>query len=155
MLDRLFPRTVDNTYRGHPVALWLLGVFTLLKLAMSINVILNGRKLMITADGIPVDRYPAGAAQTIIALFALFGFFHLLLTALQIGTIVRYRSLVPFMFALLIVELAGRRALFYFLPFPRTPAPSTAINMGLLILLIVGLAFSLLERKPKVVVPHA
>jgi hypothetical protein len=146
MLERLLPRTIDNNYRGHPAALWLLGVYTLLKIAMSINVMFNSREVLMRADGIPVDTYPAAAAQTIMAFFALFGFFHLLLTAMQIGTLVRYRSFIPFMYVILIVEAVGRRTLFYFRPFPRVASQATAINVALLVMLVIGLAFSLRKR---------
>lgn len=35
MMDRLFPRAVDNHYPGHPIALWVLVPITLLALPRS------------------------------------------------------------------------------------------------------------------------
>ena len=41
MLSRLFPTRVDNDYRGHPAAPWLMGVLVLMKLAMGVNATFN------------------------------------------------------------------------------------------------------------------
>ncbi len=57
MLNPLLPRRVDNTYRGHKLALWLFGLVVLLKLVISLNSIFNGRTVASSADGILLDTF--------------------------------------------------------------------------------------------------
>jgi len=56
----------------------------------------------------------------------------------------RYRGLIPFVFALLLLEALARRLVLHFLPIARTGRPpGLAINLALLALTIVGLALAL------------
>jgi hypothetical protein len=55
MFDRILPRSVDNTYRGNKLALWLFGLFVLMQLVIGVNSIVNGHAVLMTADGIPLD----------------------------------------------------------------------------------------------------
>jgi hypothetical protein len=58
--------------------------------------------------------------------------------------LVRYRAMIPFMFALLLLEHLSKRLILHFLPIPRTGTPpGNAVNLVLLALMIVGLALSL------------
>jgi hypothetical protein len=58
LTDRLLPQRVDNTYRGHNLALWLFGAVVLMKLAMSLNSIFNGYVVASSADGSPLTHSP-------------------------------------------------------------------------------------------------
>ena len=79
VFTRLLPERLDNMYRGHKVALWLFGLIVLMRVAMSVNSILNGRYVASSADGIPLETYTAAAAQTAVSLFALLGFSNLMI----------------------------------------------------------------------------
>jgi hypothetical protein len=115
-----------------------------MKVAISLNSIINGYFVASSADGIPLDSYPPAAARTIVSLFALLGLSHLVICVLCILVLVRYRSLVPFMFALLLVEHLGRRLILQLMPIVRSGAPpAPAVNLGLLLVMIVGLVLSL------------
>ena len=110
MLHQLLPPTVDNTYRGHPAALWLFGVLVFLKLVISVNSMVNGHSVASGADGIPLDTFATGAAQTVVSLFGLLGIATLILCVICIVVLVRYRALIPFMYAMLLLEfLATQR----------------------------------------------
>jgi hypothetical protein len=144
LTDRLLPRRVDNTYRGYKLALWLFGTVVLMKLAMSLNSIFNGYVVASSADGIPLDTFPSAAAQTVVALFAIWGLAHLMICLLCILVLARYRSMVPLMLALLLLEHLSRKLIFQFLPIVRTGTPpGFFINVILLALIVVGLALSL------------
>ena len=144
MFDQLLPRTIDNTYRGHRVALWLFGLLVFMKVAMSLNSIFNGYSVATSADGLPLDTYPSSAARTIISLFAIWGLGHFMICLLCILVLVRYRGMIPFMFALLLVEQLSRKLILQLMPIVRTGTPPAfAINLVLLALMIVGLALSL------------
>jgi hypothetical protein len=148
MFDQLFPRTIDNTYRGHTLALWLLALIVLMKVAMSLNSIFNGYLVASSADGIPLDTYPSAAAGTIVALFAILGLAHFMICLLCILVLVRYRSMIPFMFALLLLQHLGGRLILHFMPIVRTGTPpASVINLVLLTLMIVGLGLSLWRRR--------
>ena len=148
MLSQFLPRRVDNAYGGHPVALWLFALTLLVKVAMSLNVIFNGHVVAQTADGIPLDTFALPAARAVISMFAAWGLAQLAICLLCIVALVRYRTLVPFLFALLLLEHLGRRLIFLLMPVVRTGSPpGTVVNLALLAILIVGLALSLRWRR--------
>ncbi len=61
--------------------------------------------------------------------------------------LVRYRALVSFLFALLLLEHLGRRLILLLLPIVKTGnPPGTVVNLVLLALMIAGLALSLWSR---------
>lgn len=151
MLNRLFPRQVDTSFEGHRAALWLLGLYVTLKLAMSLNSILNTAKVASGADGIPVDSFPPAAAAEVLTLFALTGLGQLGLTLIALAVLVRYRTLVPLVFVLLLGEALARRWIVLSYAAERTDAGSTAfyINLALIALLALGVALSLLRTKQR------
>jgi hypothetical protein len=67
---------------------------------------------------------------------------------LCILVLVRYRSMVPLMLALLLLEHLSRKLILQFLPIVRTGTPpGFLINFMLLALMIAGLALSLLRSR--------
>jgi hypothetical protein len=149
MFDRLLPPRIDNTYRGHRLALWLFGAVVFMKTSIGLGTIFNGRNAAISADGIPLDTFTPAGAQAFIALFAAWGLAQATIGLICMVVLVRYRALVPFMFLLLLLEHLVRRLIFVVLPIARSEdAPGLFINLALVALLIVGLALSL-RRSPK------
>ena len=147
MLDHLFPRTIDHAYRGQKAALWLLGIVALMKMTMGFNTVVNGQYVLRSADGVPLDSYSAAAAQTIVAAFALWGWGLLLFAMIAILALLRYRSMTPFVFLLLLTEHLGRKVILQFIPVVRSvTVPATWINTALLALMVVGLVLSLWQR---------
>ncbi len=98
LVNRIFPPHFDNDYRGHKLAF---GVIVFMRLGMSLSTIFNGRKTAISADGIPLDTFTPAGAQTVVSIFALLGLAIFVICLLCILVLVRYRSMVPVMFALL------------------------------------------------------
>ena len=144
MWNRLLPRQIDNDYRGPKLALWVFALLVLVRVIMSVNSIFNGASVASTADGIPLDTFTPAGAQTVVSLFALTAFSRLMICLLCILVLVRYRAMVPLMFAFLLLEHLGRRLVLQFLPISRTgTSPGSAINLVLLTVTIVGLALSL------------
>ena len=147
MLSRVTPRSFDNTYRGHRLALWLFGIILLMKTAIALGTIFNGRTAAQTADGIPLDSFGAAAAAAVVSLFAIWGLAQLVISLIGVLALVRYRAMVPLMFVLFLFEHVMRRVIFVVLPIPRDgAAPGFAINMTLLAVMAVGLALSLRSR---------
>ncbi|MGK2933621.1 MAG: hypothetical protein ACSLFE_00045 [Gemmatimonadaceae bacterium] len=149
MLSRLFPQRMDNDYRGYKIALVIFGLVVAVRIAIGFGSIVNGYGAATGPDGIPLDTFPPAATQTILSLFAMLGLSRLLLSLLCILVLIRYRAMVPLMFAVLLIEQLGRQAIVYFLPIPRVGAPPVSvIHLTLLGLMVVGLGLSLLSRKP-------
>ncbi len=150
MLNRVFPKQFDNTYRGHWLAVWLFVPIVLARLAMGTNSIINTRLVVTAADGIPLDSYNAGGAEAVLALFALYGLF-LLLSGLQgLVVLIRYRAMIPFMYLLLLIQQLGGGALVRMHPFARSGVPTaqlgSAFVAAILAMTIIGLVLSLLKK---------
>lgn len=152
MLEHILPPHIDNTYRGHRLALWLFIPIVILKLLMSVNSIFNGERVARFADGIPLDSYTPAGANTVVALFAMWGLGHLVIVLLCVLALFRYRAMVPFMFGLLLVEhLIRKQLILAFLPIVRVATtPGTVVNIALVTLMMAGLALSLWRRAPAV-----
>lgn len=150
MLSRLFPRQVDNRFGGHRAALWLLGLYIVLNLAMSLNSILNTADVASGADGIPLDSFPPAATREVLTLFALTGLGQLGLALIALAALIRYRGLVPFIYLVLLGEAVARRVIVQSYALVRTDSASVAfaINIALLGLLAVGLLLSLIRGWP-------
>ncbi len=147
MVTQVLPKSADNGYRGHVLAPWLLGLLVLMKASIGVNSILNGYTVATTADGLPLDTYPPPAARTVVALFGTWGVGQLAICLVAVVVLVRYRSLVPSMFALFLLEHLSRKLVLQFLPIPRTGTPpGTIVNVVLLVVVIGGLALSLWRR---------
>ena len=144
----LLPARADNDYRGRRLALWFLAVVLLAKGAIGVNSIVSGQKVASTADGIPLDTFTPGAAQTVVSLFGLLGVSHVVVVLLGVVVFVRYRALVPLLFALLLVEQLAKRAFTWLMPVPRTgQPPGPFVILGILALTVAGLVLSLWPRR--------
>lgn len=144
LTDRFLPQRVDNTYRGYKLALWLFGLVVFMKVAMSLNAIFNGHFVASSADGIPLDTFTPAGAQAVVSMFAAWGLSQLIICLLCLLVLARYRAMIPFMFALLLLEHLSRRLIFHVMPIVRTGTPpGFIVNVVLLALMVVGLALSL------------
>lgn len=158
MLSRLFPKQIDNDYRGLWLAIWLLVPVVLIKLAMGFNVAglnpwVSNRMVAERADGIPLDGFGVEAASTVMFMFASWGLMLLLVNLLALLALIRYRAMVPLIFLLLTLEQVGRKVIGTLSPIVREAAvkadglsPAVLINWGFLIVLAIGLVLSLLPR---------
>jgi hypothetical protein len=149
-MSRFFPPSIDNTYRGYKAALWLFGALLLLRIVMSVNCIFNGYSVATTADGVPVDTFTPAGRQQVVYLFAAWGLAQLVISLIGVLALIRYRSVVPFMFALLLIEILSRKLIGRFIPtVSSATAPALYVNLTLITLMVAGLALSLWPRKQK------
>jgi hypothetical protein len=147
MFDKLFPQPIDNKYSGSKIALWLFGLIVFVHILQSVMVLVNGHMVARSADGIPLDTYPADAAQTIMAIFMTSSLRRLIISLICAVVLFRYRSAVPLMFVVLGLSYLGGQVIFQFVPIVRvgTP-PGVVMNLIMFCLTIVGLALSLWRR---------
>ena len=147
MFDRLLPRPIDNTYSGSKIALWLFGLIVFVHVLQSVLVIVNGYSTAQSADGIPLETYPAAAAQTILAIFMLASLRRLIISLMCAVVLFRYRSAVPLMFVVLGLSYLGGQVILQFVTIVRvgTP-PGVVVNLIMFGLTVVGLVLSLWRR---------
>jgi hypothetical protein len=147
LFDKLLPQPIDNKYSGSKIALWLFGLIVFVQILQSLMVILNGQMTAQSADGIPLETYPAAAAQTILAIFMISSLRRLITSLICAVVLFRYRSAVPLMFVVLGLSYLGGQVLSQFVPIVRvgTP-PGVIVNLIMFGLTIVGLALSLWRR---------
>jgi len=123
VFDKLLPRPIDNNYSGSRIALWLFGLIVLVHILQSVMVIVNGHSIAQSADGIPLETYPAAAAQTILAIFAVSSFRRLIISLMCAVVLFRYRSAVPLMFVVLGLSYLGGQVILQFVPIVRAGTP--------------------------------
>ncbi len=151
MLNRLFPLPSNDTYRGSRIALWLFGAVVAMRLAIGLGCIFNGYNAATSADGIPLGTFPPAAARTVVSMFAAWGLAQVVIGVICLLVLVRYRSMVPLMFALILLEHLTRRLIFRILPVPRSGTPpGFTINLVLLGVMIIGVVLSLLPARREV-----
>jgi len=144
MFDRLIPQRVDNTYHGRKLALWLLAALVFMKGGIGLGTIFNGYSAATSADGIPLNSFGPAGEQAFISMFAAWGLSQVMLNLIALLVLVRYRALVPLMFAVLLLEHLARKLIFLVLPIARTGTPpGLFINLALIAAMLVGLVVSL------------
>jgi hypothetical protein len=156
MLSRIFPKQLDNDYRGSWVAVWLFVPVLLMKLAIAVNISglnpwVSNRYVLEAADGIPLDTFGAEAASTLVFFAASWGLATLVLNLFGVAALIRYRAMIPLMYLLLSIEHFGRKALLLINPSVRAAATAgtegiptgVLINWGIMAALVVGLVLSL------------
>ena len=148
ILSRLFPARIDNAYQGSKIALWILGLLIAVRTMQTVMIFVNGYSIAQSADGIPLETYPAAAAQTIVALFTLSAVNRLVISLICVVVLVRYRRAVPLMFLLLLVTYAAGQLVGRVIPIVRVgQPPAVVMNLTLLGLTIIGLVLSLWKRR--------
>ena len=149
-MEKLFPKQIDNSYRGYRIALVLLGFVLALRALQSVMVIFNGPATVTGADGIPLDLYPADAAQTVLGMFAQASWWRLLFVFLGVLVLVRYRAAVPLMFVLSIASFLGAVVISQFIPLARVGTPiGQIVNRVMFGIMVIGLILSLIDRRRK------
>lgn len=147
MLDKILPATIDNTYRGNRVALivfYLLTFITVVRSCIHIFKFDGGAQSIAT---IPLDTFTHGGAAVVILIFAYWGLSQLLFGLLAVIVALRYKSLVPLMYAFFIAEYVGRFAISIFKSIETTgTAPGGVINYILPPLLLVMLLLATRQR---------
>lgn len=144
---KLLPTAVTNEYRGSRIALYAFAVLTVVTVARSLVHILAPDGGAASIATIPLADFSANGAATVVHLFALWGLSQLLLALVYIVALLRYRSLVPLLYALAAVEYGVRLVLGFAKPIELAgTAPGGVANYAMVPLLLVLLWLSLRER---------
>jgi hypothetical protein len=149
---RLFPQRADNASScENRLAPWFFALVVLLKVGIGLDAIFNGSAMARLGDGIPMSTFTPAGTQSVISLFALWGASHLMICLVCLLVLARYRTLIPLMFALLLLEHLARRLVLHFLPIAAAGqggenAGISPVPYGFLALIIIGLVLSLWSR---------
>ena len=148
MLSRIFPRQFDNIYRGHWLGLWLFVAVMFVKGLQGVNSIVTTRQVMTTADGIPLDSFNAVAAQAAIGMFTLLGMYLLILPVQGAVAVIRYRSMIPFLYLMLLIAQAASRLLVLWHPVIQSGQLPIGfvVNLVILAVTLLGFVLSLLGK---------
>ena len=148
MLGLLFPRVIDNRFRGQWLGYWLLAPVLLLKFGIAMASILTPRQAN-KADAIDLSTYSEAALRDAATSTALLGLLHLCIALLCLLAMIRYRAMVPLIYLWLVIEFLGRRVILELYPIDRTPGPSSGsvVNLVLFAMLVVGFALSVWPRR--------
>lgn len=145
-MHRLLPVDDLTTYRGHPLAWWLLALFTLVTIGRSlVHVLLPDVGAGVIAT-IPLGQMTDAGARAVVFVFGVWGLSQLLLGIVQAAVVLRYRAFVPAVWVLIAVEYLGRLGLGHWKPLPTIDTPPGAVaNLVMPIVAIVMLWLSLRE----------
>ncbi len=147
---RLLPAVVDNNFRGIKLsqyAFLLLTAATLVRSLIHVFAPDGGAQSIAT---IPLASYSAEAAATVILMFSLWGLSQLLMGIVYLGVYLKYKSLIPAMYVLMIVEYAMRIIIGQMKPIVTTgTAPGSVGNWIMVPVCVVLLILSLIKRKEK------
>ena len=147
MLNRLFPTRLDNDYRGMRLALWLFVPIAFMRIAISLLHIVSADGGAQSISTIPLDSYSSGAAQNVIAVFARMGLEQLLLGILCVVALVRYRAMLPLMYAITVGHDLAIEAIARFKPLALAgTSGARAPALVLMGLAIAGLILSLIGK---------
>lgn len=149
MLARIFPKQFDNNYRGLWLAVWLFLPLMVVKALQGANSMIITRTVLVGADGIPVDQYGPAAGQAVVAIFALLGMYTLIIPLQSLVVLIRYRSMIPFMYLCFAGVQIAARVLNVVNPIARPEGPPIGFTINLIILglTLIGFALSLSERR--------
>ena len=148
ILSRVFPKQIDNTFRGYRLAIWLLVPVVIVKMVMGFNMLLNASSLAQTADRLPLASFGARAAAIIVMDFKTGGLERIVLATLALVTLLRYRAMLPLTYLLLAFDAVGLLVLWKVDPLhiirsPTGPSVGLMVNLSLATALLIGLALSL------------
>ncbi len=104
----ILPPQIDNRFPGHPFVLVVFGLLTALTLGRSLVHLCAPDGGAQSVAHLPLDSFPAPAAQTVIFLFALWGLAQMLMGLVCLLALVRYRALIPLLLVLVALEYASR-----------------------------------------------
>jgi hypothetical protein len=144
VLDRILPASIDNQYRGHRLALWAFYPITLVTVGRSLIHVFRSDGGAQSIATIPLDTFGSGGAETVVSLFALWGLSQLLIGLLFVLVLLRYRSMLPLMYVLILAEYLGRIAIGFSKPIVTVETPPGGPGGFVMIALgVAGLVLSL------------
>jgi hypothetical protein len=148
MVNRIFPSPVSNIFPGYKLALYVFVLITIFTVVRSLIHILATDGGAQSIANIPLDTFGGAAKSVVIHIFSLWGLAQLLMGIVYVVVLFKYKSLIPLMYILIIIEYSMRIVLGIFEPIETLSTPPGAIvNLILIPLSVLMLLLSL--KSPK------
>ena len=148
MIEKLFPKNIDNQYHGISIVKWIFMAMTVLTVGRSLAHIFlpdGGAQSIAT---IPLDGFTSSGAKVVIGMFAQWGLTQLMFGLLYVLVLWRYQSLIPLMWLFIAFEWSGRLVLGFFKPFETMgTAPGAIGNLIFPFLALIMFVLSLRTKK--------
>jgi len=140
---RVFPKQLDNSFRGNRIAVIVFALITVFTLARSCIHIFapDGGASSIAGINTSVE-----GGSNIISMFAFWGLAQLLMGLVYLVVFFRYKSLIPFMYMLIIIEYSGRVLIGMVKPLIVSHTPPGAIGDYILIPLAIMMLMLCFKR---------
>ena len=140
ILETLLPAKIDNVIRGSKIPFYIFALYAIVSTVRSCIHLLSPDGGAGTIAGMDLS---VSGADGIIFAFALWGSSQLLFALIQLLAVIRYRSLIPFMWLMLALEVLLRELVGAMKPvtFAHTP-PGAIGNQIILPLAVVMLVWS-------------
>ena len=136
IFDILLPAQIDNTIRGTKIPFYIFTLYAIVSTVRSCIHLLSSDGGAGTIAG--MDLSVAGADGIIFA-FALWGSSQLLFAMIQLLAVIRYRSLIPFMWLMLALEILLRELVGKMKPVTFAHTPPGAIGNQIILPLAVAM----------------
>lgn len=149
MLSRMFPKQLDNDYRGYQAAIWLLVLFLLVRTfagvsQIGLNPLWTNSEILQGVERVPLDTFDTKAADAVIVLFGWWGATtNLMLNILGFIAVVRYRAMIPLVYLLIVGSHIGQVVLADTAPIAGMLGAGASRPIIGVALLLIGLAMSL------------
>ncbi len=152
ILNTIFPKTFDNNFKGYKLAMYVFFAITVVTLWRSQHHLLSADGGAQTIATIPLDTFTSDGSQTVIGIFSLWGLSQLIIGIIYLVASLRYRSMIPLLYLLLIVEYSIRG---FYIPLFKPvvtagTAPGAAGNIPMIIISVVMLVLCLIKPKKKI-----
>ncbi len=155
MFSLLFPKVIDNKYRGQWLALVFFLPVLVMKLLMGFNVAgfnpaIAVRDILQDVDGIPLDTYSASAVTDLVFFANAWGLSLFTICLVGLLALIRYRAMIPIAILLLTIEQGGRKAMSVMesgLGIGPDMSMGSIINWVLSVVLVLALALSVMRRQ--------
>ena len=155
-MNLLFPKLIDNRYRGQWAAFVLFVPVMVIKLLIGINIsglnpMIKPYDILQDVDGIPMDSFTAAAAYEIEFATAAWGGALVILALFGGLAMVRYRALIPVAILMLLLEQSWRQVTSItekmMAGAPLLSSAGAQINLTFSAALLAALVLSIIPRK--------
>ncbi len=149
LISIVFPKTIDNNYKGLKIALYIFYVLTIVTLWRSQHHLFAADGGAMSIASIPLDTFTSDGEMAVIGVFSLWGLSQLIIGFIYLAVALRYRTLIPFMYLLMFFEYIMRTVYIgNFKPIPTLEtAPGAIANIILIVVVPILFTLSIIERK--------
>ena len=150
IIDAILPEKITNEFKGHKIALYVfIGVIVITLVRSCIHIFSPDGGAQSIA-GFPLNTYLEAASSMVVLVFSLWGASQLLMGIVYVAILLRYKSLIPFMYVLLFIEYLSRFLLGVFKPAISTHVIPGGVGDYIMIPLSLVMLFLSIHENKKV-----